>query len=189
MRLFVPCALLLIASPASAALFNFEWKGTVDYGDTDVKEVSGSFLYDDSAPIVYSQDQGEVLGGSLNGFSLLLAEDRWYRNTAWDAHRMIGTEEIGFFDANLNGPTLASLHWNLSGWELEKWDEETDSASLIGGKISYLKRTGWIPPLPGGGDAAPVPEPSSMALLASGLIGLAGYRRFRAGRTSAPFRQ
>jgi hypothetical protein len=175
--------LLLLSVPASASLTRYSWNGETDAGQS----VSGHFTFDDSAPIISEELGGyTVRGGAISRLDLIMGPDTFTRyNQPWDA-LMKPSGDVTFQDANLSdeAETENSLSWNPEHWNFSVWNPDVSELREVGGRvISFYTQGGYVPDLPGR-DAEPVPEPSSLLLVASGLAAYAFFRR--RGRTPSP---
>jgi hypothetical protein len=170
----------LLASPASATLYDYKWTGSVDRGEIDATEVSGSFRYDDAAPVTWDYEGAgpEIQLNAISNIQVLLG-NHFYALTggAWDGYRT-KDGRVGFNDVGLDNSDNR-LWWGGDGWTLNVL--ENGSVKEIGGRIVSFYRTGWVPDI-GDGDSAPVPEPSSLVLLSTALLAFAGYRKTRSHR-------
>ena len=175
-RLLFP-VLLLLCAPLSATLTRYQWEGTVDHGADILTPASGSFLYDDAAPTFADGDGRMLHDGSIHSVNLFIGNDFYASNNPWYS----SVEPIpSFYELNLlDGPNPGynSFSWYRDGWYIAFNDGE-NTWREIGGKVVSFWSDGWVPDLPGR-DADPVPEPSSLILVASGLAAYALFRRRR----------
>lgn len=190
MKVLLATAFLLLAAvPAHSTVTKISWTGSIDRGGDPATDVHGSYLYDNSKP-VFDSGEGRMLHeGSINSVSLFIGNDEYTsRNFPWfsTVDPIPSFSELNLTD---NGAQGNSFSWARDGWYISFYDPDgTGGWDLreVGGKVVSFWSEGWeVPPSLPGGDAEPVPEPSSFLLMASGLAAAALFRR-RRGRPSHP---
>lgn len=181
MKLAVALLPLLLSVPAQATVTRYQWEGTVDRGADLSTQVRGDFLYDSDAPTFQDGDGNLLHEGSIKSVNLFIGNDHYQSTFPWFS---TVAPIPSFSDLNLNGPTIQG---NAHGWATDNWyitlyeyqSEGWFDLKEIGGKVvSFWTDGGYVPDLPGR-DAEPVPEPSSLVLMASGLAAYGLFRRKR----------
>lgn len=168
----------LIAIPSSATVTKISWEGSVDRGGNSSTPVSGNFLYDNSKP-TFDSGEGRMLHeGSIRSVNLFIGNDHYASDFPWFST----VEPIPSFSelAKLDGPGPET---NSFSWARDSWwfavNEGDNNWREIGGKVvSFWTDGGYVPEIPGN-DAEPVPEPSSMVLVATGLVAAFVFKKGR----------
>lgn len=191
-------------SPALAVPVTATITGTVDIAldlnpfELGVNDtVTAVAMYDDS--LVLPSGLSDIAIDSNPAFSLNLTFGELTLVETDDRDFGGGFPEIGFFNGSLSSIEFLSGEFNFRGFpdvEVESesfWLIEDQNAILVAGSwdftnVQIVPNDEDIPP---GGQ--PIPEPSTILLLGSGLVGLASYRwqqRRREGThiNESPFR-
>ena len=153
------------------------WVGTVDYNQDDVNDFTnetGSEGYTNN----WISQTVDVTGMTSLEF--------WYNFYTWDYESY---DEPGF-EIQINGTTLLNINaadidttgdgvsldstgWTLFAYDLTGYNEATLDLTIYAGNTGDSKYQSWVYI----DNTAPVPVPSTMFLMGSGLIGLAGIGR------------
>jgi hypothetical protein len=163
-------ALAFLPSLAFANYVKYDWTGVVGDDVTwDIAKpgdtVQGSFvLNNDVDPHFALSDIQYEVGGKT-----------FHQSGPWSWQ--VGQDNVGFQDAPVGDFVDGDLVWDNSGnknWFLNTMQKigETVAAVHTGGRITSVSSSSdqWA-------DAAPTPEPGTLALFGSSLIALAGFRR------------
>jgi hypothetical protein len=169
-----PALVLLVSDTKIPAVFSLLGTANLSTGPASSYVAVGNTLtarYTAGTGIEVEVDSASCVGGAMPGICLqgILNSNGQYTAT------LLGTGSFqALFTVTYVSPYIPSLFGDPTGWQSTGSDAlttsvnkfknggKTDTATLGGGSITYQ---------------TPVPEPGTMALLGTGIIGLAGFIR------------
>lgn len=194
--LFIAALILISATRANAFLVNYDFEGIVTESYFTANVVNGdkmkgrlSFDPDKATP---DDDANEFYDGAFRlpdfkmrveigpyimtgGINVALFTDNGFEfldmplgNQTIATNSTFALYGDSLFD-NSPTDTLAGGRWNRINEPLSPWELNTypDGGTVL---VSFTKLRYWA------GDSAPTPEPGTMTLVASALLGFSGYR-------------
>jgi hypothetical protein len=207
----IACLGALVASPAHAAPVTLSFSGTYDIQGTTIFGLSGPAVpyyfeitydpaLDTNASFIAT---GDPIGGATTthdwyGYSAsgIVATSLTFGTQTWTAADLIPQSAGGFAadlwfdtDISLSAPTRSWLFFQDSDGSLTLGVGAADASNVFLRQVSTISAANGAAQAPMViGPATPVPEPSTLALLAVGLLGAARRTALGQSRRTARYR-
>lgn len=166
--LFITIILCMFASSAWALSINID-NATVDVGVVD--EIIASATLANSGNSETAWIQG-VLGSDITITTYDTYADMWVETDQANTYALdFSTYQPEYFFIKIGDGSLDGFYSHYLYENLTSLDWGVVNLAALGGTIIGVDRISHV------GEIAPVPEPATMLLLGSGLLGLAGFRR------------
>jgi len=157
-------------------------------GDFINRSIQNTLWDTDLASLIFENAMSRSHEFYLAGLDLGAIANGFLDNFAWGSLSLAAGEELHLFDGNLDTPGAALYVGLITPMNFDfifsefniYYNAMLSGNEWLGGEKYHLHGTGWLIPFIGGIEPPgpePVPEPATMILLGSGLIGLAAYGR------------